>query len=202
MEPQSQPIPDLIRLTMRDPREAARTIMAMRLSSDVLWQGLALVVVLSVILAQVTAMLSGTTTEMDPRVPTFFASPVLLGFVQGCLLVMMVFAVHWVGRTFGGRGAFEDSIALVSWLQFLLVCLQAVQTLAMIIIPPLAGIIAIVGIVAFFFWLTIFICELHGFESPGLVFVMILVSMLAITFALSILLSIVGLVFVGGIPDV
>ena len=197
-------IPGLVRQSLREPRAAARAVIGSGVPAPILWEALALVVVLSTILAQVTTMLTPSEDALagDPMMPLVLYSPMLLGVIQGCLLVMMVFAVHWVGRTFGGRGAFEGALAVVVWLQFLLVCLQVVQTLAMVILPGLGGLIAIVGVVLFFWLLTQFVCVLHGFESAGMVFVMILVSMLALTFALSILLSIVGILFMGASPNV
>lgn len=204
MDDNTAMIPGLVRLSFRDPRAAARAVLALDLPTPILWQGLLLVVILSVILARVTAMLLGPpmVEGEDPMMPAFFADPLQLGFVQGCLLVVMVFAVHWVGRSFGGSGSFDGALALVAWLQFLLVCLQAVQTVAMLVLPPLSGLVTIAGIVVFFWLLTQFLCELHGFDSPAMVFLMVLVSMLTISFGLVILFSIMGLVFLGGVPDV
>jgi hypothetical protein len=204
MSDESLTIPDMIRETLRDPRAAAKRIMAMDLEAGTLWQGLALVVVLSVIAAQVTALLSGAPAGGGAEImlPAVLSSPLLMGFVQGALLVLMVFAVYWIGRTFGGGGRFEDSIALVTWLQFLLVCLQVVQGVATLILPPLAGLIGIAGLVLFFWLLTQFVTVMHGFDSPGMVFAMIVVSMLAIVFALSMVLALIGVLFVGEPPDV
>ena len=197
------PIGEMIRETFRDPREAARTIMGLDLPATVLWQALFLVVVLSVLTAQVTGLMTGAYSGggAEMLLPGFLGSPLTMGFVQGALLVVMVFAVYWIGRSFGGWGSFEASIALVTWLQFLLVCLQVGQAVASLILPPLAGLIGLAGVVIFFWLLTVFVCELHGFQSSGMVFVTILVSMLAIIFALSLVLAIIGVVFVGEVPN-
>ena len=62
--------------------------------------------------------------------------------------------------------------------------------------------IGIGGVIAFFYLLTLFTCELHGFGNPGAVFFGIIVSMFAIIIALSILLGIFGFGLSGDLPNV
>lgn len=186
-------IPDLIRQTLRDPRGAARRLIEMQLPAGPMWQALALVVLLSVLTGQGATLLVGGMPSGETMLPGFFFSPVLLSVVQGILLVLMVLAVHGIGRAFGGQGELPDAIVLVTWLQFLMVCLQIVQGIAMILLPPVASLLGLAGIVAFFYLLTLFVCELHGFDRPGVVFFGILASMIGIVLALSILLGLLGL---------
>ena len=200
-------ISDLIRQTFADPRGAAQRIIGMELPIATLWQALALVIVLSVIAAQVTAMLlapAGMAPDMGAEAmgPGFGISPLTLGLLQGAILILMVFCVHWIGRALGGTGRLEDAVALVAWLQFLLVCLQVVQAFLGLAIPGLSALVGLAGLVVFFWLLTQFVMVLHGFGSAGMVFVMIVVSLLAVTFALSILLSILGVAFLGEVQDV
>lgn len=207
MSEQTALIPDLIRQTFSDPRGAAARIVGLRLPASALWEALALVVVLSVIAAQVTTMLFmepglATGEEGEALLPAFLTNPLLMGFIQGVILVLMVIAVHWIGRMFGGSGRLEDAIALVVWLQFLLVCLQVVQAFTGLVSPALSGFIGLLGVVLFFWLLTQFVLVLHGFQSAAMVFVMIVVSMLALTFALSILLTLMGVVVLGDPPNV
>ena len=108
------------------------------------------------------------------------------------LLVVMVFAIHWVGRALGGRGSLEESILLVSWLQFIMVCLQVVQTLSLLVLPVVASLLGVVGLVLFLWLLTNFVAVLHGFKSLAQVFVMILVSAFGLVFVATIVLSILG----------
>ncbi|MEM9032698.1 MAG: hypothetical protein AAGB18_08625, partial [Pseudomonadota bacterium] len=86
----------------------------------------------------------------------------------------------------------DETAIIVAWLQFIMVCVQVVQTAALIIMPPMAGLIGIVALVLFLWLLTNFIAVLHGFRSLAQVFVMILVSTFTIAFVLSILLAIFG----------
>lgn len=205
MSEQIASLPDLIRETVSDPQSAARRIISLDLPVSALWEALALVVVLSVIAAQITTMLmapGGVATGSDSVMPRLFESPILLGFVQGSILVIMVFAIHWIGRSFGGHGAFEDAIAVVAWLQFLLVCLQVLQGVLGLMSPALSGLIGIVALAGFFWLLTQFVMVLHGFQNAALVFVGIMVSMLGMTFGLSVILTLMGITLTGEVPDV
>jgi hypothetical protein len=197
-------IPALMRQSLSDPRAAARRLVGLDLPADALWQGLVLVVVLSAIAARISATLIGSASgsAQDVVLPDFITSPLLMSFVQGAILVVMVFAVHWVGRAMGGMGRFEDSLAAVVWLQFLLVCLQVVQTVAGVLSPALSSLIGLAGVVLFFWLLTQFVLVVHGFQSAAMVFVMIVVSLLGITFAVSMVLTLLGIAFTGETPNV
>jgi len=195
-------IPGLIRESFSDPRGAARRIVALDLPAPVLWQALVLVVALSAIASQVSSrLLAGPAAQGEALLP-FAESPLLVSVVQGGILVIMVFAVHWIGRSFGGTGRMEDSIAAVTWLQFLLVCLQVVQLVVGFVSPALSGLVGLAGIVFFFWLLTQFVMAIHEFESAAMVFVMIVVSLLAIVFALSLVLTLLGFAVPGEPPNV
>jgi hypothetical protein len=194
-------IPDLMRETFADPQGAARRIIGLDLPSQALWEALILVVVLSVIAAQVSLLVAGP--GLAPQGPggepmmLAFTSPLGLGIAQAVVLAGIAAAVHVIGRGLGGMGRFDDALALVVWLQFLLVCLQVVQALLGLVAPVLSGLVGIVGIFVFFWLLTQFVMVLHGFGSAPMVFVMILVSMLALTFAISLLLTLFGFAIPG-----
>lgn len=193
-------LPTLLRLawdSVRAPREGARAIMQTAIPRSARWEALLLVVVVSVILGQISTYLMHGAP--GPVFAPFLANPVMSGIVQMSLTVIMVFAVYWIGAAMGGNGDFGDAILLIAWMQFIMICLQVIQFAAMILLPPLASLIGIAGFVLFFWLLTNFVAELHGFASLGKVFLMVIVSMLGAAFALSVLLSIIG-VTVPGAP--
>ncbi|MBK5934265.1 Yip1-like protein [Rhodovulum imhoffii] len=195
-----KPLLGLARDTVSNPREGAGRVLAMPLREGQLWQALALIVVLSVLLTQAGDML--VPAPVDPLLPVFMQNPLLTATIQGALLVVMVFAIYWIGRGFGGRGGFGGALRLTVLLQFIMVCLQVVQTVALIVLPPVAGLIGILGIGLFFWLLSHFVTVLHGFRSPLKVFFMILLSMAGIVFGLSLVLSLLGMTFSGGMSDV
>ncbi len=175
--------------TIKNPREGASTILNFAPPREAIWYMLALVVVLSVILAQATALLVSGGGANGP----FALSPLMLGFVQGGLLLVMIYATFWIGRAFGGTGSFEETMLLVTWLQFILVCLQVAQTLAMVLLPPFAGLIGIAALFLFFWLLVNFVAILHGFASLGMVFAGIILSFFGIGFGLALILTLIGL---------
>lgn len=176
--------------TIKSPREGAEEVLALGVPRDALWTMFTLVIVLSVILTQITSMIMGVAN--DPSAPAFLTNPVASGFIQVVLLTLMVAAVQMVGRIFGGNGQFPEALLLVTWLQFIMVCLQVVQTLSLLILPPLASIIGMLSLVLFLWLLTNFVAVLHGFRSLGQVFVMILVSAFGFAFVTTLVLAILG----------
>lgn len=178
------------------PRDEARWIMSIDLPRASRWQALLLIVVISVILAQISMVL--VPMQGDVIMAPLMMNPVMAGIIQMSLLVLMVFATYWIGRAMGGTGGFGNTILVVAWIQFVMVCLQVIQTVSMVLIPPLAGMISVVGFVLFFWLLTNFIAELHGFQSLGRVFLMILLSMFGFAFGLSLILTLIGVSAIPG----
>lgn len=186
-------LPELLRraiATLTAPREAAEAIIAMHLSRNTAWQLLATVVLVSVVLTESVALLMTAVGMRGMGGP--FAGPMTLAIVQGSLTVAMVFAIHWVGRAFGGHGRLSDAVALIAWLQFILLCLQVLQIAFLVILPILSWYIGVLGLVVFFWLLTHFVAVLHDFDSLGRAFGMILVAMMGVAVGLMILLSLIG----------
>lgn len=180
--------------TVRDPRGAAGRMLALNLPGGVLWQALALVVCVSVVLGQGTVLLAVSPGDMAG--PTI--SPLGLAMVQFALLAIMAVAVHAIGRSMGGQGDFAGALTLITWLQVVMVCLQVLQAAAFLLLPPLAMLLGWAGLILFLWLLTNFVAVLHGFQSLGLVFVMILMSAFAIAFVLTLVLAVFGVTPPGG----
>ena len=174
--------------SIKTPQEGASAILNFAPNRVAIWYMLALVVILSVLLAQGTNLLFGG----DVAGP-FTMSPISLGIIQGVLLIVMIYATYWIGRAFGGSGSLEETMLLVTWLQFILVCVQVAQTLAMVVMPPFAGLIGVAALFIFFWLLVNFIAVLHGFSSLGLVFAGIILSFIGIGFGLALILTLIGI---------
>ena len=177
--------------TIREPRDTAQYLLRLNLPGDVLWQLLALVVVLSIILAELSNLAVSALSGV--ALPDLFISPLLIGALQFVLLVGMVHAIFWVGRAMGGTGSLNDGLTLVTWLQFVMVCLQALQSVLLLISPSMATIVGLIGVVLLFWLLTHFVAVVHDFPSLGKVFGMILITLFAAGFGLSILLRLLGI---------
>ncbi len=177
--------------TFRNPPGGFARLRALNLPRPTLWQCLVLVVILSVLLAEGSNLLVGNLDGDD--VPAIFASPFLFGGMQLGLLVLMVVLIHAIGRGMGGTGDLNGAILVVAWVQFIMVCLQIVQSVAILALPPLAWIIGLAGIVVFLWLLTALIAALHDFPSKGRVFGMIMFVMLGVALAMSVVLTALGL---------
>ncbi|TCP63450.1 Yip1-like protein [Rhodovulum bhavnagarense] len=190
----------LARDTVSDPREGARRVLALNLSEGLLWQALVLVVVVSVLLTALGEI--AVPAPVDPLLPVFSANPLLTAVVQGGLLVVMVYAIHFIGRGFGGHGDFAGAMTLTVWLQFIMMLLQVAQTVFLIVFPPLAGLIGMLGIGLFFWLLSHFVTVLHGYASALRTFFGIMASMVGIVFGISLIMSLLGVTLQGALPDV
>lgn len=175
--------------TVRTPREGAEEVLALGVPREALWPILLLVIVLSVILTQITWIAFGAETAAGP----ISGSPTATGVVQLVLLLLMAVAVYFIGRNMGGSGSFAETLLLVSWLQFIMVCVQVLQVIALFILPTLAALLGIAGFALFLWLLTTFIAVLHGFKSLSQVFVMVIVTAFGFAFAVSIILSLFGI---------
>jgi len=177
--------------TIRDPRSGARAVMAIPLSRRQRWEILLLIVVLSAALAQLSVLLTGSP---GMAAGPMAATPMTLGLIQLFLLVSMAIGIWFVGAKMGGSGSLDDAIMLVSWLQFIMICLQVLQILALFILPMVSLMIGLGGLILFFWLLVIFISEMHGFKSLTAVFMGVLISIIVFAVLLSISLGVLGIV--------
>jgi hypothetical protein len=176
----------LIRETIAAPQSAALQVMRANLPMAARWQALALVVVLSAILGQVS-MLFLADEGVSP------AGPVQASLIQAIALLMTVFGAHVIGRGLGGQGSFADALVLVAWLQGVMVAAQALQVVALLILPPVSVLIGVLSMVLFLWLLTNFVAVLHGFQSLGKVFAGIMLSAFALAVVLVVVLNILGI---------
>jgi len=182
--------------SVRDPRAGARQIMTISMPLRYRWEALFLIVVLSVLLTQITLVFTGQSGGIIVGGPGLSA-PITLGMMQLVMLVVMIFGIYLIGRRSGGTGSLGDTILLVTWLQFILICLQVLQTVAFLLVPVVGNLLGLAGFALFFWLLANFVAELHGFASPGRVFVSILIAMVGFAIFLSVLLSVLGVEVAG-----
>jgi hypothetical protein len=175
----------LMQLTLQDPTRAARELLAEGVPLSARTAGLLLVAVLSALL--VSLQVGDGTQAPDPITAFMLGSPFRTAVLQWGFLALSVLLIHRVGRAFGGRGSLPDALLIVVWLQALMLGFQVAQLVVAPILPALAGLIALVSFVVYFWLLTHFIAELHGFASRGLVFVGMLLTGLATGFVLAVL---------------
>lgn len=175
----------LVRETLLRPRDAAMRLLRMGVPDDGRWLIFVLVVVLSVIMAQLSILLMG---EEGALGGSLFA----MALFQSAVLMALVMGVQGFGRMFGGTGGFPDTLLLVAWVQFVMLAFQAVQLAVLVIAPPLFGIVTLLSVLVFLRSLTIFVQVLHGFDSALKVGVGILFAFFAVAFAMAVVLGLLG----------
>lgn len=181
-----------LRASLTDPAGVARQLATWQLDRVTLWSMVALVTVLSVLVLVAGLYLSPAEAAM------IVATPFTLTLILGASLIMMVFALQLTGRMLGGTGRFATAILLVVWWQGMALVIQLAQTLALLIIPPLAGVIAIAGLVWLVFALLHFVNVLHGFDSLLKALGTVVIGILGISFGLALLLALIGVTLQGG----
>ena len=179
----------LARLTLEDPRKGARAVLDLGVPLPARTAGLMLMAVGSALVTHLGFLLMPATD--DPMLAFMTGSPFRTAALQWVFLAASVLLIFRVGRARGGVGGLADSLLIVVWLQVLMLGVQIVQLIALILVPPLAGLINIVGLGLFFWLMTHFLAELHGFTSLGKVLAGILVTMFAAAFVLVIILALV-----------
>lgn len=155
--------------TVRDPQMGARWVMSSSMARSQRWETLILILVVSIILVEITFFLSGSLADAFLGGAALL-NPLVSFVIQLLFLVITVYCVYFIGKWAGGTGSFSNSILLVAWLEFVLTCLQVIQLIAFVVFPLIAALISLVNIVLFFWLLTNFVTELHGFKSKGRVF--------------------------------
>ena len=180
--------------SFRDPAGTARALMGVGLSRGTLYSMLALVTVMSVLLLELGNALSPAGSAI------LRLTPFTLCVILGASLIMMVFALQLTGQMLGGQGRFAAALLLVIWWQAMALVIQAAQTLAVLILPPLAGLLTIAGLVWLVFALLHFVNVLHGFDSLPKALATVAIGVVGISFGLALLLTLIGVTLQGGTP--
>lgn len=182
-------IRDLVGLSLRDPRGALRALQAEQVPLAARSAGLLLMAVLSTIFLQLGFAL--TPPGPDPVAGFLAQSPFQTAVVQWLVLLLSAALIYRVGRAFDGKGSLADSILVVVWLQLIMLGVQLVQLVAFILVPPLGGLLGLMGF-GLFLWLSVnFIAELHGFRLLGLVFLGLILTTLAAVIAVAMVFSLI-----------
>lgn len=171
--------------TVTDPAGAAGAILALRLPSAALWSALALAAVLNTLMFSASARLFPAPPFMPPflEVPFAYLGLVALG------LVAFILCLTLGGRLFGGTGTLAEVMAVMVWLQYLRLAVQAVA-LALAVIVPMASMILVVAASAVGLYILLhFIAAAHRFGSILRAAGVVIVALLAMSLALSVLVT-------------
>ena len=168
------------------PRDVARLLMAMTLGREALLTAFALVVVLNALVFKASLILSpGSVGVLD--------NPGVFVALQASALAASIAALTLIGRWSGGAGRWDQIAVLLIWLQALRVAVQVVL-LALLPISPALGVFLVLAASAAGVWILLnFVAEAHGFETLAKALLVLILTALALTFALSTLMALTGL---------
>lgn len=174
--------------TIQSPRSAARKIMSLHLSRDVLWTGLGLVAAINAIIYSFSLFFGDTS-----GLPALFSNPILFFVIITAVLVISIHTFHWLGLAMGGQGDLGEMLALMVWLQALRAVAQAVMFVLILLSPILAQLFSFaVGVLGL--WITInFITEAQRKPSLSHGVGVLVLSAVGIIFGLMILVGLIGL---------
>ncbi|MFC3616503.1 Yip1 family protein [Lutimaribacter marinistellae] len=175
--------------TVTDPASAARQIMAMEFPREVLWLALALAVVLNTTIQAAINVVFPPVDGMLPGVGTGLGA---YAAIVGGGLILTIISLHRVGRWMGGQGTFNEVMALMVWMQFLRVVVQAASFVLLLTVPILSALLALAAALLGLYIFLHFIDQAHRLGSIWRAAGVLIVSVFAIAFVLFVLLSLAG----------
>lgn len=182
----------LVLETIQSPRSAARKIMGLHLSRDVLWTAMGLVAAINSIIYSFSIFLAGT-----DGLPALLSNPILFFVVITGILVVTVHVFHWAGHAMGGRGDLGELLVLLVWLQALRAVAQAVMFFLLLLAPVLGQIFSL-GVGVLGLWVTVnFITEAQRKESLSHGVGVLVLSAVGIIFGLMILVALISVASMG-----
>lgn len=172
--------------TVVAPREVARLLLSIRPGAEALWTGFALVVVLNALVFSASHLLAPV------PVPGVLANPAVFAAMQAVVLAASIAALTWVGGLFGGTARLQDMALLLIWMQALRILAHALMALVLPLAPVL-GTGVFMAITGLGLWILLnFVDEAHGLGSLLKAGAVAGLGLLAMAFALSIVLALVG----------
>jgi hypothetical protein len=173
------------------PRAAARSVIGRRLARDHLVMAAGAVVALGVVLGYAAVLVSGE--QVDAVSAALLTSPLIGAAIQFFVLLFVAVLTWRIGRAFGGKGDLDGSLAVVVWLNAMVLLVQVLQVAVLAVLPPIAGLLAVATVVWVFWAFANFVTELHGFENPLFVLGGVILSMIVVFFALAMVLGTLGI---------
>ena len=186
----------MIRSSVVEPQEAADRLLALRPATGVILQAAILVSVLD---ALILGFLGGCALAMPTPGGEVMLAPFAHAAVLLASLTLSAGALQVGGRMLGGRGRFEEALLLVVWLEVVSITVQAVTLVATLILPPLGGITALLGLAVLLWCLVQFARVLHGFASLWRTVAGLLLGAVVMILGISVVLAVLGF---GGPSDV
>ncbi|MEM9912911.1 MAG: YIP1 family protein [Pseudomonadota bacterium] len=190
----------IFRLSLQNPREAAKHVIAMGLPERALWIALSLVVVLtSLVMSGILQAVPLPEDEISQVLTTSpgYNSPLLLTAIRLGQAVLAVYILFWVGRALGGQGSKQDLLGVITLLQVVSFVLLTTITIVSLIFP-LFSFVAFLTFIGWLLWSVLtYVDEAHEFDNMFKATGVVLVSVVGIIVGMSVLLGLLGGLFLG-----
>lgn len=186
--PQRFDLQSVFRLILSDPRGAFRLVSDLGLSRETLWQMLALLVALRVV---IMGLLGGSFT-VPFGMTEQAVSPFAFAFLMAANSVVTVFLVHYAGRALDGKGTFEGAMIVVLLTDALSVASSVVMLVLGLLVAGLAGVAGLIVAIGLFLYTLVFIDENHAFGSLLKAFGTLILGVLGLVVVLTLLSTLFG----------
>ncbi|MFD1159598.1 Yip1 family protein [Roseovarius aestuarii] len=190
----------LLQTTLTRPREGAQTMIALNLSSQVLWMALTLI---SVTMSAIVSGLFHLMPIPDPATAQlvssmlFYSSPLGFAILNLGNVVLSIFVLLWSGRLFGGTGEIRDILSAIVLFQGTVIVLLIGIGVVSMLLPILSAVLFVVFAI-WVIWAMISVIDVaHRFESIGKSIAVFLMATFVVPFGLSVIIGVVTAPFIG-----
>ena len=174
----------LARMTLTDPRGAARALLSSGFPREHHWTLFLLVISLggAIIAAGNVIAPAG---EGEPTMSGLMAAALIGASIFLCTGVMML-----AGRLFGSQSDPADAMLLVLWLELISVVVQLLLLVIGFLIPGAADALSLIYLFLFVWVLSAFTAELHGLDGVLRGFIGVAAAALGLAFAIALVQAI------------
>ena len=187
-----------------DPSVIHKELKAIVLSTSELVQALLFISIASVVVTYITFWLPSvlfdrTLNDLNLIAAIVSKNPFIFVILQCAILLMISLIITFGGQFFSGEGTFNNALAGVLWINFILVGVNLFQILLIISIPILADFLALLASLWSLWALVVFSKELHGFNSLVVTGMVGLILFTLAVLILGSLLTFFGFVVIEGV---
>jgi hypothetical protein len=181
---------ELIAESFRQPRAAARRLLALDPPTAEIWAAGLMVGCLETVVLHVAFRV------MPAELSTVFGAEAMAPLVtvveQLVVLAVAALATARIGALFGGVGTLKGAALVVLWLSFLTAFFPIAAVAVMGLSSVLAGILALASVAWALWAFASFVAELHGFRRLLPVIFGVVATWVIVVFGLSMLFAILG----------
>ena len=195
---------DLIIESIMDPGVIHKELQTIVLRTSDLVQALFFISIASVVVTYISFWLPSvlfdrTLNELNLIATIVSKNPFIFVILQCAILLMISLIITFGGQFFSGEGTFNNALAGVLWINFILVGVNIFQILLIVSIPILADFVALLASLWSIWALVVFSKELHGFNSLVVTGMVGLILFSLTVLILGSLLTFFGFVIIEGV---